>query len=262
MPIDGGFISKISEIEATEIRKDPIAFKYLKRIMGGDEMISDKKRYCLWMVDSLPEDLRNSSILKSRVLKVKETRLKSIDKGANRLAEKPHLFRDNKQPLSEYIGLPLISSERRDYIPVGMLSSDIVASANLQIIDTNERWLFSYLSSKVYNVWVKSVSGKMKMDPIISSSTGYNIFPFIELTSEQKASLEASGQAILDARAKYPTSTLADLYDPLAMPVELREAHKKNDKLVLALYGLKPENTYDEIINELFKRYKELTSSK
>jgi hypothetical protein len=115
--------------------------------------------------------------------------------------------------------------------------------------------------SKVFNTWIDAISGRIKSDYNISNTMLYNNFPFPPIADEQKASLEACGQAILEARAKYPASSLADLYDPLAMPVELRNAHNKNDKLVLSFYGLKADASYDEIINELFKRYKNLTNN-
>lgn len=259
MPNDEGFLSKISSEEKESINaSDPIASKYLKRLIGSDEMISNTERYCLWLENAEPADIRSSAFIRDRVSQVKASRLKSTRPATKKLADTPHLFGERRQSSSTYIAVPRVSSERREYVPLAFFDKDIIASDRLQVVPDAGLETFSLLSSKPFNIWVDGISGRIKSDYNISGTIVYNNFPFPTLTDEQKASLEASGQAILDARAKYPTSSLADLYDPLAMPVELREAHKKNDKLVLSLYGLKPDATYDEIINELFKRYKEL----
>jgi hypothetical protein len=262
MPNDEGYLSKISKEEKEAIcMSDPIAAKYIKRLIGSDEMISNIERYCLWLDNAEPSDIRNSPFIKERVAKVKQIRLKSTRPATQKLADVPHLFGERRQSKSSYIGVPSISAHTRDYIPIGFFEPDVIASNKVFLVPEAKQDFFALLTSKIFNIWNDAIGGRMGVSYQLSNTLVYNNFPFPELTSEQKTSLEASGRSILDARAKYPTSTLADLYDPLAMPVELREAHKKNDKLVLALYGLKPENTYDEIINELFKRYKELTST-
>ena len=257
MPNDEGWLSKISEEEKEQA--DSIALKYLKRLIGSEEMISGTKRYCLWLENAEPADLRSSNFIKERVSKVKEMREKSTRPATKKLAQTPHLFGERRQPSGDYIAVPGVSSEKRDYVPIGFFDQNFIASNALFVIPGGSKDIFSILMSSPFNVWIDAISGRLKSDYRISGTFTYNNFPFPNLTDEQKASLEASGQAILDARAKYPASSLADLYDPLAMPVDLRDAHNKNDKLVLSLYGLKSDATYDEIINELFKRYKELT---
>ena len=260
MPNDEGYLSKITEEEKNDIiANDPIAAKYIKRLIGSDEMISDIKRYCLWLENAEPSDLRNSSLIKQKVQKVKELRGKSTRPATNKLAQTPHLFGEIRQPKTTYIAVPRVSSEKRDYVPLGFFGSDVIANDRLFTIPEAKQDTFALLMSKVFNTWIDAISGRIKSDYNISNTMAYNNLPLPPITDEQKTSMEACGQAILDARAKYPTSSLADLYDPLAMPVELRNAHNKNDKLVLSFYGLKADASYDEIINELFKRYKELT---
>lgn len=262
MPNDEGYLSKITEDEKNIIiGNDPIAAKYVKRLIGSDEMISDLKRYCLWLDGAEPSDLRNSPTIKEKVQKVKDLREKSTRPATNKLAQTPHLFGERRQPKTTYIAVPRVSSENRGYIPLGFFGSSVIANDALFVVPESKQDTFAFLMSKIFNNWVDAIGGRMESRYRISNTFVYNNFPFPELPPEQKTSLEASGQAILDARAKYPTSTLADLYDPLAMPVELRDAHNKNDKLVLSLYGLKSDASYDEIINELFKRYKDLVKN-
>lgn len=259
MPRDGGWLSKISPEEREKIiATDQIAAKYIRRVTGSEEMIDNIKRYGFWLDDALPSDLRNSPVLKERISKVKEMRMASNAPSTQKYAQKAHLWVQRAQPKTTYVGVPRVSSEKRDYIPIGFFGSDVIANDRLFTIPEAKQDTFALLMSKVFNTWIDAISGRIKSDYNISNTMVYNNLPFPTLTDDQKASLEASGQAILDARSKYPTSSLADLYDPLAMPVELRNAHNKNDKLVLSFYGLKADASYDEIINELFKRYKEL----
>lgn len=262
MPNDGGHMSNITAKQKKELEQsDPIAHKYIKRYFGSEEMINGIERYCFWLKNVEPNDIRQSKTLSLVLLKVKEARLASKNKQTNKKAETPNLFWFENQPQNKFMALPMISSERRDYVPIGFFEPEVIASNLVSTIDNATLDSFSIVVSKPFNVWLDAIGGKMESRPIISGGIVYNNFPFPDLSEDQKAALEASGQAILDARAKYPSSSLADLYDPLAMPVELRKAHRDNDKLVLSLYGLKADATYDEIINELFRRYRELTAS-
>lgn len=262
MPRDNGWLSKVSPEEKTSIENsDPIAAKYLRRVIGSDEMISSIERYGFWLNDVEPQDIRNSPELKHRLSKVKEMRLASNAPSTRAYADSPHLWVQRAQPETDYIAIPGVSTNNRDYVPVGFYKADIIANNLVFTISLAEKSLFSLLVSSTFNLWVDAIAGRLGMGYRISNTMVYNNFPFPTLTEDQKAALEASGTAILDARAKYPSSSLADLYDPLAMPAELRKAHRDNDKLVLSLYGLKADATYDEIINELFRRYKELTAN-
>jgi hypothetical protein len=259
---DDGWLTKITEEDKQNIAsEDPIAFKYLKEYIGADELLYGTRRFCLWLKGCPPEDMRNSKVIKDRVQKVKEFRESSAKSATRKDSITSYLFQEIRQPEVDYIAIPQTISENRDYVPVGFISKDVIASNGLRFIPTDDKSIFSLLVSKVFTIWVDVISGRLGNGYQISNTLVYNNFPSPELADAQKAALEVSGQAILDARAKYPSSSLADLYDPLAMPAELRKAHRDNDKLVLSLYGLKADATYDEIINELFRRYKELTTN-
>lgn len=256
MPRDGGWLSKISVDEKNNIiASDPIAAKYMRRVIGSEEMIDNKERYGFWLNNVSPEDIKNSPVLKDRLNKVKEIRLASNAPSTQAYAEKAHLWVQRSQSDTTYIAVPAVSSEKRDYIPLGFFDKSIIANNRLYTIPEAKQDTFALLTSNVFNTWVDGISGRLESRYSISNTMVYNNFPFPTLTEDQKTQLEASGQAILDARALYPDSSLAALYDPLSMPVELRQAHKKNDKLVLSLYGLKPDATYDEIIDTLFTEY-------
>jgi hypothetical protein len=262
MPNDKGWLSKISKEEKESIEKsDPIAAKYLKQIVGSEEMISNTERYCLWLENVEPVDIRNSEELKKRVGEVRTLRSTSNREATKKLADTPHLFGERRQPDTDYIAVPKVSTNSRDYVPLGFFSREVIANDLVFTVASSSRGVFAFLMSSSFNLWIDAVAGRLGMGYRISNTMVYNNFPFPVLSDDQKTALESSGQAILDARAKYPSSSLADLYDPLAMPVELRKAHRDNDKLVLSLYGLKADATYDEITNELFRRYKELTAN-
>jgi hypothetical protein len=266
MALDDGWLSKLNESEVEEIAKtDTIASKYLSKLVGSEELISGDNRYCLWLKQANPEDLRKSTTIKNRLLKTKEWRQNSNRPATKKASDTPHLFVEERQPNTSYIAIPVTSSEKRKYVPISFFDKNIIANSSLLIIAEPNMFLFSAILSSLFNVWVNSLAGRLGNSYRFSSTLVYNNFPFPTLTDDQKTLLEASGQAILDARALYPDSSLAALYDPLSMPVELRKAHKSNDKLVLSFYGLKPDASYDEIIDTLFTEYekqvKELEAS-
>jgi hypothetical protein len=259
-PTDGGFLTKIDQEALNFIKaSDLIALKYIKQYLGADELLYSTERYCLWLEGASPNDVRSSDFIKDRIAKVKDFRSSSTDKTTRKDADTPHLFQAIRQPKTDYVAVPKVISENREYIPLGFIGAEVIASNRLAFIPRGDRSIFAVLSSKNFTTWVDAVSGRLESRYSVSNTMVYNNFPFPDLTDDQKAALEVSGQTILDARANYPSSSLADLYDPLAMPIELRKAHRDNDKLVLSIYGLKADATYDEIINELFRRYKELT---
>jgi hypothetical protein len=198
-------------------------------------------------------------LTKSRVAKVKEFRLASKKQQTQRRADIPHLFAEDRQPSSNYILFPRTSSERRRYLPIGFLSSDVIAGDTI-IIPEATIYHFGILTSNVHDAWMRVVCGRMKSDYRYSSTLVYNNFPWPTPTDEQKAKIEQTAQAILDARALYPDSSLADLYDELTMPVELRRAHQDNDRAVMAAYGFPIKTmTESQCVAELFKLYQELT---
>jgi hypothetical protein len=263
MPNDGGFLSDISEEEFAEIKKkDPIATNYLKRIIGSRELIHNINRYCLWLVDAPISDLRNSPVIRERVAMVKKLREDSKRAATNRLSVTPHLFGEIRQPKSTYIAIGRVSSENRQYFPIAMMEPEIITNDAVLLVPTNDYSLFALLISNVATVWFKTVSGRLKSDIRISATISYNNFPFPRLSESQKKELELSAKAIFTIRDKFQESSLADLYDPLSMPIELRKVHAENDRLVLAAFGLDKKAPDAEILATLFSRYSELLDSK
>ena len=260
-PTDGGNLV----IQADELKEfikcEPSSKKYIRPFLGPLEFINAKERYCLWLKNCPPSELRAMPLVKSRVAAVKEFRLNSKKQQTQRRADIPHLFAEDRQPSTNYIMFPRTSSENRRYLPIGFLSSDVIAGDTIIIPDAT-LYHFGVLISNVHNAWMRVLCGRMKSDYRYSSTLVYNNFPWPIPTEEQKAKIEQTAQTILDARAKYPESSLADLYDELTMPVELRKAHKENDKAVMQAYGFDPKTMDSDndtpIVAELFKLYQEL----
>ena len=198
-----------------------------------------------------------------RIEAVKEMRLKSTKEATRNWAAYPYLFTENRQPESEnYLLIPRVSSERRAYIPIGFLSSDIIASDATQVVPNATLYEFGVLTSNIHNAWMRVVCGRLESRYRYSNDIVYNNFPWCNPTDEQKARIEKTAQAILDARAKYPESSLADLYDETFMPADLRKAHQANDRAVMEAYGFAKDITESEIVAELFKMYEKLTAGK
>ncbi len=245
------------------IAKEPKLEKFIKPYIGSEEYINGKTRYCFWLVNATPKDISNSPELYRRVKEIKEYRsnpLKPI--ATQRKADTPHLFFSISQPNTEYILMPRTSSENRKYIPIGFVSPDIIASDACEIIADATLYHFGILTSNVHMAWMRAVCGRLEMRYRYSKDIVYNNFPWCEPTDEQKAKIEQTAQAILDARALYSDCSLADLYDELTMPVELRKAHQANDKAVMQAYGFNYKTmTESECVAELMKMYQELTKN-
>lgn len=257
-PTDGGNLL-LSELEKNElISKNPLIKKFIKRYMGANDLINNVIRYCLWLVNASPRELRNMPEILKRLEKVKENRLSSKKAATRKWADRPFLFTENRQPDSDYLILPVVSSERRKYIPVCYVTKDVIANANAQMIPNANLYTFGVINSNVHNAWIRVVCGRMKSDYAYSATIVYNNFPWCNPTPEQKAKIEKTAQAILDARALYPDCSLADLYDETTMPPELRKAHQANDFAVMAAYGFDRKITESECVAELMKRYQEL----
>ena len=257
-PADGGHLIIEKEDYADFVKREPNAIRYIKRFVGSTEFINNKDRYCLWLVDVSPAELRKMPEIMKRVELCRQDRINSPDKGRQKLAETPALFRELVNPES-YIIIPRHSSESRRYIPMGWETKDtICGDANLMI--PNARlYHFGVLTSNVHMAWMRTVCGRIKSDYRYSKDIVYNNFPWPTPTDEQKAKIEQTAQAILDARAKYPDCSLADLYDELTMPPELRKAHQANDRAVMAAYGFSTKMTESECVAALMKLYQKLT---
>jgi hypothetical protein len=259
-PTDSGYLSNLTAEEAERIREsDPIAAKYLRRILGARELLHSEERWCLWLVGAEPSEIRTSAELSRRVNAVRDFRLASTDKMTLADAGKPSEFQKIRQPSSDYIAVPLVSSENRDYVPMELLPSAVIANNLISTIPNGSPKTFGILMSSVFNVWNKTVSGRLKSDTRISGTITYNNFPFPETSEEQTVKIESAAQEVLEARKGYPNSSLADLYDPKAMPNDLRKAHQSLDKAVLSAFGLPASATDEQVLAELFKRYEELT---
>jgi len=257
-PADGGNLIIEAEDYDDFIAKEPGALPYIKKLVGAAEFINNKKRYCLWLKGVSPAEWRKLPLVVERVEACKADRLAAPDPGRRKLADTPMLFRETKNPES-FIIVPRHSSENRKYIPLGFLKSDFIPADSAVIILNASFFNFSVLVSSVHMAWVRTICGRIKSDYRYSKDIVYNNFPWCEPSDAQKAAIEKTAQAILDARALYPDCSLADLYDEATMPPELRKAHQANDKAVMKAYGYAPNMTEPEIVADLMKRYQELT---
>lgn len=259
-PADGGNLIIEAEDYNDFIKKEPNAIKYIKKLIGAAEYINNKDRYCLWLVGVSPAELRKMPEVMKRVEACKQDRLNGAP-DRQKLADTPTIFRETKNPKS-YIVVPRVSSENRRYIPLGFLGEDVIPTDSATIIENAGLYHFGVLTSNVHMAWVRAVAGRLKSDYRYSKDIVYNNFPWCNPTSEQKAKIEQTAQAILDARAKYPECSLADLYDETTMPPELRKAHQANDFAVMAAYGFDKKITESECVAELMKMYREFTKEK
>ena len=258
-PADGGHLIMEPEEYEDFIKKEPDAKKWIKKLTGAEEYINNKKRYCLWLVAASPAEIRSMKEVYKRVMLCRDDRLKGAP-DRQKLADTPTVFREIKNP-EQYLIVPRVSSEKRRYIPIGFLNGDTIPTDSATIIMDAGLYEFGILTSKVHMAWMRAVGGRLKSDYRYSKDIVYNNFPWpFQMENEKrKIEIEKTAQDILDARSKYPDSSLADLYDPLTMPSELRKAHEANDKAVMQAYGFDPKMTEDEIVAELFKLYQKLT---
>lgn len=243
------------------IKTEPASAKYFKKFYGSDEFINQRPRYCLWVGECTPNELRSMPHVLDRVRKVREFRLASKSAGTRNLADKPTRFHVENMPKVKYLVIPETSSERRKYIPIGFLTPHELCSNALKLMPNATMYHFGVLTSCVHNAWMRAVCGRLKSDYRYSKDIVYNNFPWPQPTPKQKSRIEKTAQGILDARAKYPDSSLADLYDIGAIPSELKTAHDENDIAVMAAYGISQPFVEERCVAELFKRYQKLISS-
>ncbi|MDO5307970.1 MAG: methylase [Planctomycetia bacterium] len=258
-PTDGGFLFLTPQEREEVLKQEPELERFIRQVVGAEEYINNKKRYCLWLVDATPQVLRNSRVISERLAKIRVFRLKSKKEATRRDADTPWLFQENRHPNCNYIIVPRVSSENRQYIPIGFLSPNIICTDAVLIIPNATLYHFGVLTSSVHMAWTRAVCGRLKSDYRYSKDVVYNNFIWPEATAEQRARIEATAQGILDARALYPESSLADLYDVTTMPKELRDAHNANDRAVLAAYGFGKGATESEIVARLMTLYAEAT---
>lgn len=258
-PIDGGFYLFTEDEMIEFIKKEPKSKPYFKKWIGSKEFINGYYRYCLWLGDCSPKELRSMPECLKRVDAVRKFRLESTSLGTQKLAEKPTRFHVENMPKSNYIVIPKVSSEKRRYIPIGYIDSNVLSSDLVFIIPNINLFHFGVLTSNVHMAWTRAVCGRLEMRYRYSKDIVYNNFPWCNPTPEQKALIEQTAQSILDARALYPDCSLADLYDEVTMPPELRKAHQANDRAVMKAYGFDVKTmTESSCVAELMKMYKRL----
>lgn len=264
-PIDGGFYLFEKEEMEDFIKKEPSSKKYFRPWYGSREFINQKPRYCLWLGECTPAELKAMPHCMERVKAVREYRLASPSAGTVKLADKPTRFHVENMPKGNYIVIPKVSSENRKYVPMGLMSPDMLCSDLVFIVPNATAYHLGVLTSNVHMAWVRAVCGRLKSDYRYSKDIVYNNFPWPAPTEQQKGKIEQTAQAILDARALYPDSSLADLYDELTMPPELRKAHRDNDRAVMDAYGFikgtAARTSESACVAELMKLYQQKVSA-
>lgn len=268
IPVDGGNLIIEAEDYEEFIKKEPNAKPFIKNLVGSEEFINNKDRYCLWLDKIKPAEIRHCPLILERISKVREMRLASSKEATRKFADYPMRFMEIRQPETDYLLIPRVSSENRKYIPIGYISKDVISTDANMILPNATLYHFGVLTSNVHMAWMRAVCGRLEMRYRYSNTIVYNNFPWCNPTTEQKAKIEKTAQGILNARALYPDCSLADLYDELTMPPELRKAHQENDKAVMEAYGFRIKDeqtgkfrwlTESETVARLMHMYQELT---
>lgn len=262
MPNDGGNFIFSNEEKMKFIEDEPQAERYIRPLLSAHEFLNNKKRWCLWLKDADPSEFRHLKLVMNKVGEVKRIRGESNREATKRLAETPTLFGEDRQPDCNYILIPRHSSENRMYIPMGLFTKEFIASDSCLFIKNAQNFELGILQSAIHMSWTRSICGRIKSDYRYSNELVYNNFPWPENpTDKQKEEIESLAQSVLDARAQFPDSSLADLYDPLTMPKVLRDAHNKLDKAVDKAYRSKPFQSESERVEFLFELYEKYVNS-
>jgi hypothetical protein len=259
-PNDGGFISDLSAEDVEYIAKNnPGAEKFIRKLYGARELLHNVDRYCVWVEDYEVPEANSFPLLAKRFAEVQKVRLESKRPVTRELAKTPYKFGFISQPKTRYIAVPRVSSENRDYVPMAVMEPEVITNDALLVVPMKSMATFAFLQSKVFNVWNKAVSGRLKSDTRISGTITYNTFVAPNLDDNSRDVLERAADGVLVARASFAYNSLADLYGQTSMPQALRRAHESLDQAVLRVFGLRPNATDDEILAELFKRYEAAT---
>lgn len=260
-PVDNGNYLFTAAEKAEFVRREPQAEKYFRPWYGAEEFINRSPRYCLWLADCTPAELRQMPLCMKRIQAVIDYRRKSKRKGTRELANTPREFLVTNMPQNTYMLIPRISSERRQYIPMGYLTADNMCSDAIHILPDATHYHFGVLESRLHMAWMRVVCGRLKSDYRYSKRIVYNNFPWADVSDDARQHIEQTAQAILDARELYPDSSLADLYDQASMPAELFQAHQANDRAVAAAFGIPEDSSDEEIAIELMRRNKILVDA-
>jgi hypothetical protein len=260
-PVEGGHLI-FTETEKNDfLMLEPAAEKYFRPFMGSDDFINGHGRWCLWLVEATPKDLKSMRYVMERIEAVRIFRLSSTKAATRDYAAYSSRFMEIKQPKGNYLMVPATSSENRRYIPIGYLDEKVVASNAASFIPNPSLYHFGILTSNVHMSWMRAVCGRLEMRYRYSVNIVYNNFPWPTPTDAQRTAIEQTAQAILDARALYPDCSLADLYDEVTMPPELRRAHQHNDRAVMQAYGFNvKEMTEAGCVAALMERYQNLVN--
>lgn len=261
MPRDGGHLLFTEEEKTAFLKLEPRAAKWMRPYIGSQEFINGEQRWCLWLIGIDPSELRSMPHVMKRIEAVRNFRLSSKAAATQKFAQTPTLFCQIAQPDSDYLLIPGVSSEKRQYIPIGFMHSDVIANNLVFVVPNALLFHFGVLSSSMHMAWVRYVCGRLESRYRYSKDIVYNNFPWPEApTEKQKSAIEAAAQAVLDARSAHPEASLADLYDPIAMPPDLRRAHQALDRAVDAAYGKKAFSSDAERVAFLFELYHRYTS--
>jgi hypothetical protein len=258
MPNDDGNFSLTEKERKIIIKENPEVKKLIKPFIGADEFINNIPRYCLWLKDVSPSAYRESKAIMSRIINVRNARMKSDREATRKLAEFPTLFGEIRQPDTNYLLIPRVSSERRKYIPIGFMSKNVIAGDSTMVVPKATLYEFGVLTSSMHIAWVKYICGRLKSDYRYSASIVYNNYPWPSPTAKQKKAVETVAQGLLDARKKYPDLSLATLYDGNTMIPELVKAHQRLDKAVETAYGRSFDDDGQRIAY-LFELYQKLS---
>lgn len=263
MPLDNGNLLIETPEEYTEAMTDPIAARYVHPIQGGKELIDGRKRWCLWLVDAEPGDMRKSKFIARRVTACREYRENATKTGdAYKNRSTPWLFRDNHQPAHDYLAIPKVSGERREYFPCKVSDPSVIASDLLFVIEDPEGLNFAIMESSMFMTWLKTVGGRLESRCRFSNTVVWNNLPLPQLSDELRREVIDAGRGVIDARAGHEGQSLADLYDPDFMPADLRKAHQRLDKVVDVAFGAKKTCAdNEERLQVLFDRYVEMTGA-
>lgn len=262
--IDGGnFLLTPAERDQL-VKQNPelkkYVFEYFNAKLFLHQTNTSDKQYCLYLADCPTNIMKNNRFIYDRIKKVKEFRENSRGKSTQKLADTPSEYFIAQRPKAHSIALPVVSSGNRKYIPMKFLTEEVVLTNALFYIDNADLYEFGILESCVHMAWLRTIGGRLKSDYRYATSLVYNTFPWCNIDDKHKQKIQETAQGILDARKKYPDNSLADLYDPLLMPIELQNAHKANDKAILQAYGLPIDASESDIVAHLFKMYKDLTN--
>jgi hypothetical protein len=261
MPNDGGNLLLTTEEKDQLLAKEPQAAPFIRKFLGSEEFINGIDRWCLWLKNADPKEMRSMPEVAKRVEAVKAARSASSREVTRKLAAYPSLFGEDRQPDSVYLGIPKTSSERRRFIPVSILPAHVIASTELFTVPGATIYHLGGISSSMHAAWLRQVGGRLKSDYRYAARLVYNNYPWPqEATQAQREDVEKAAQAVLDARTQFPNSTLADLYDPVGMPPALAKAHATLDQAVDRCYRKEPFHTDRERVEYLFALYEKLAA--